>query len=189
MVSLKSIALATVALGASSVLAITPVDCYGAAHGEGFHPTGLFSAAGSALLHLCMSQDASQGYTNNVLAIPSCVAAYISQAGSEVAFSLGCQHPATNYNGTAIPHLDFNIYAQIVGDCAWNQPEACPITQQNIIDFIYRQIQQTETKPWPSSVDVVIGWYKYMTDWTKTGNTIPYHNFDDFLHYSYSTAN
>ncbi|KAH8827292.1 hypothetical protein DL96DRAFT_1242709 [Flagelloscypha sp. PMI_526] len=184
MFSLKSAVLATIALRASSVLAITGADCYAAAHGEGFHPTGGFTATGTDLLRLCKSQDASQGYTNNVLAIPACVAAYTSQSVNEVALSLGCQHPDTNYNGTALPHLDFNIYAQIVGDCAWDQPQACPITQQNFIDFIYNQIQQTQGKDWPSSADVVIGWYKYITDWTKTGDTIPYTNFDDFLHYA-----
>ncbi|KAH8813786.1 hypothetical protein DL96DRAFT_504244 [Flagelloscypha sp. PMI_526] len=187
MLSFKSLALTAAAFGFSSVYAITGADCYAAAHGEGYHPTGGFTATGTELLRRCKSQDASQGYTNNVLAIPSCVAAYTSQSGNEVGLSLGCQHPATDFNGTALPHLDFNIYAQIVGNCAWNQPEACPITQQNFIDFIYGQIQLTDSKPWPSSVDVVINWYKYITDWTKTGDTIPYHNFDDFLHYSYST--
>ncbi|KAH8813720.1 hypothetical protein DL96DRAFT_1625219 [Flagelloscypha sp. PMI_526] len=188
MLSFKTAVLATAAFGFSPVLAITSGACCAATYGEGYHPTVGFTASATELLHRCKSQDASKGYTNNVLAIPSCVAAYTSQSGNEVGLSLACQHPDTNFNGTTLPHLDFNIYAQIVGDCAWDQPAACPITQQNFIDFIYGQISLTDTKPWPSSPTVVINWFKYITDWTGTGTTVPYTNFDDFLHFSYFTT-
>ena len=34
-----------------------------------------------------------------------------------------------------------------------------------------------------SSVDVVIGGWENILEWTKTGDTVPYLNFNDYLHY------
>lgn len=76
-----------------------------------------------------------------------------------------------NQNLTCIwqePHLDYNvslvrcprmpfayerpqIYAGIVGDCAW-QPNGCPITQQNYIDFIYGTLSDIGSGDWPRFV-------------------------------------
>ena len=45
------------------------------------------------------------------------------------------------------PSLDYNVYADIVGECAW-APGGCPITQQNFIDLVYGAIsQETDTTP------------------------------------------
>ncbi|KAH8827310.1 hypothetical protein DL96DRAFT_1244534 [Flagelloscypha sp. PMI_526] len=159
-------------------------DCYGAVHQAGMHSEAGYSAAAVALLYKCQKEIEAKGWSNNVYSVPSCVAAYTMQYPYIVGTTLACAHPETDFNRTSAPHLNFNIYAQIVGDCAWNQPEACPITQQNYIDFIYGQIQQTENPSWPSSVDQVITMFKYILTWTATGSTTPYHNFDDFLHYA-----
>lgn len=88
-----------------------------------------------------------------------------------------------------------------MGDCAW-AAGGCPITKQNYIDLVYSAIGDAHKGNWPrwvshsfleglsnadayySSVDVLIsqGWDKLL-DWTKTGDTVPYTNFNDFLHY------
>ena len=39
------------------------------------------------------------------------------------------------------PSLDYNVYADIVGECAW-APGGCPITRQSFIDLIYGAIHQ-----------------------------------------------
>ena len=40
------------------------------------------------------------------------------------------------------------IYASIVGDCAW-APNGCPITQQNFIDFVYSTLTEIGSADWP----------------------------------------
>lgn len=37
--------------------------------------------------------------------------------------------------------------------------------------------------PFSSAEDVVNDWWTPILDWTATGTTIPYTNFDDWLHY------
>ncbi|KAK7037417.1 hypothetical protein VNI00_011167 [Paramarasmius palmivorus] len=84
-----------------------------------------------------------------------------------------------------LPHLSYEIYAGIVGDCAW-QEGGCPITQQNYIDFVYGTLSELQTSVWPD-VNRVIEWWGYIRAWTATGETVPYTNFDDWLHYSHSS--
>ena len=40
------------------------------------------------------------------------------------------------------------IYASIVGDCAW-APNGCLITQQNFIDFVYSTLTEIGSADWP----------------------------------------
>ena len=40
------------------------------------------------------------------------------------------------------------VYASIVGDCAW-EPNGCPITQQNFIDFVYSTLSDIGSADWP----------------------------------------
>ncbi|KAJ6601615.1 hypothetical protein B0H10DRAFT_2196179 [Mycena sp. CBHHK59/15] len=85
----------------------------------------------------------------------------------------------------SIPNLDYNIYAKIVGDCAWAKG-GCPITQQNFIDFVYGQMSAAGTTSWPNVADVVAQWWNPIVAWTATGDSIPYTNFNDWLHWSNS---
>ena len=55
------------------------------------------------------------------------------------------------------PSLDYNVYASIVGDCAW-ATGGCPITQQNFIDLIYGAISQ-ETRQTPVYPEFVLSFY------------------------------
>ena len=47
--------------------------------------------------------------------------------------------------------LASQLYATIVGDCAW-EPNGCPITQQNYIDFIYATLSEIGSGDWPRFV-------------------------------------
>ncbi|KAK7059959.1 chitin synthase [Favolaschia claudopus] len=75
------------------------------------------------------------------------------------------------------------IYAGIVGDCAWNAG-GCPITQQNYIDFYYGELSAINSANYPSSNSVVISFWNAITTWAATGNSVPYLNFNDWLHFS-----
>ncbi|EJF64942.1 hypothetical protein DICSQDRAFT_159903, partial [Dichomitus squalens LYAD-421 SS1] len=86
------------------------------------------------------------------------------------------------------PNLDYNVYADIVGECAWASG-GCPITQQNFIDLVYSAISQetADTPVYPDSADTLIKYYlKPIFDWTAFSPDagIPYTNFNDWLHYS-----
>ncbi|KIY48890.1 hypothetical protein FISHEDRAFT_6652, partial [Fistulina hepatica ATCC 64428] len=76
--------------------------------------------------------------------------------------------------------LDYNVYANIVGGCAW-QKGGCPMTQQNFIGLLYSSISAFEGKNWPSCASFLTNIFK---KWTATGDTIPYLNFNDWLHFS-----
>ncbi|KAL1712910.1 hypothetical protein EV715DRAFT_259034 [Schizophyllum commune] len=158
-------------------------NCYGGIHGwGGYVPVAPYQAN---LYTACRNDDVALGGTGNLWGSKPCVALATSslKIGPEnLQNVLSCD----NQNLTCIwqePHLDYNIYAGIVGDCAW-QPNGCPITQQNYIDFIYGTLSEIGSGDWPSSVDTLLseGWQPLL-DWAKTGETIPYTNFDDFLHY------
>ncbi|KAK0200406.1 hypothetical protein DFS33DRAFT_1277851 [Desarmillaria ectypa] len=87
-------------------------------------------------------------------------------------------------NASDISHLSYNIYANIVGDCAW-QEGGCPITFQNYVDWFYGTLSAVDATIWPDFASVEANW-DYILDWTLTGNTLPYTNFDNWLHYSNS---
>ncbi|KAJ7743510.1 hypothetical protein DFH07DRAFT_749919 [Mycena maculata] len=113
----------------------------------------------------------------------ACVAAATCQGTTGVITLNQCQNPNV-LEATDIPNLAFTIYTNIVGSCA---PDGCPITQQNYIDFIYGAMSAANVTEWPtSSEDVITGWWQPILDWTATGDTIPYTNFNDWLHYSNS---
>ncbi|VDB99707.1 unnamed protein product [Peniophora sp. CBMAI 1063] len=83
------------------------------------------------------------------------------------------------------PSLDYNVYASIVGDCAWAEG-GCPITEQNFIDLIYSAISSAGG-PYPDSTETLVNYYiKPVFDWTGCDLSagIPYTNFNDWLHYS-----
>ncbi|KAJ7930909.1 hypothetical protein B0H13DRAFT_1466943, partial [Mycena leptocephala] len=61
----------------------------------------------------------------------------------------------------------------------------CPITQQNYIDFVYGAMTAAGVTTWPSA-EVVSAWWDPIVQWTATGATVPYANFNDWLHFSNS---
>ncbi|KAJ6582490.1 hypothetical protein DFH09DRAFT_874845, partial [Mycena vulgaris] len=75
------------------------------------------------------------------------------------------------------------IYAHIVGSCAFS-PSGCPITQHKFIDFYYGTLNATNSINYPTSSAVVVAVWKAITVWAATGTTVPYLNFNDWLHFS-----
>ncbi|KAF8910235.1 hypothetical protein CPB85DRAFT_1562181 [Mucidula mucida] len=115
--------------------------------------------------------------------VPTCVAGVTCDGGNLLVLAQ-CQNPEVTVTGA--PHLNYDIYASIVGDCAW-QDGGCPITFQNYVDFLYSQLTAVGSTDWPSSVDAVKAkWWTPIAVWTATGETIPYTNFDDWLHYAFT---
>ncbi|KAJ7617122.1 hypothetical protein FB45DRAFT_1034423 [Roridomyces roridus] len=124
---------------------------------------------------------------NNLWGVKSCVAAATCYGVGDLITSVKCQTGLSTTN-TAQASLDYtNIYAPIVGDCAWAS-SGCPITQQNYIDFYYSELTAINTANYPSSNTVVIAWWNAITAWAATGSTVPYLNFDDWLHFSSAPA-
>ena len=93
------------------------------------------------------------------------------------------------------------IYANIVGECAW-EPNGCPITFQNYVDFYYGALSAVGSTNWPRYVfrfcvtlqrlicvysdveQVQTRYWEPMLEWAATGDVLPYTNFNDWLHYS-----
>ncbi|KIY65765.1 hypothetical protein CYLTODRAFT_424064 [Cylindrobasidium torrendii FP15055 ss-10] len=122
--------------------------------------------------------------THDPWSVKSCVAAATCWGPSELNVRLQCRDPT--FEPSQAPTLNYaNVYAPIVGDCAW-QEGGCPITFQNFVDFVYGAISATgATSGYPDSVDVLREQYwSYIANWTATGDTIPYTNFNDWLFYS-----
>lgn len=82
--------------------------------------------------------------------------------------------------------LDYNVYASIVGDCAWAE-SGCPITEQNFIDLVYSELTAIGSTVWPTSAQQLINdRILPIFTWTKfsVSQGVPYLNFNDYLHYS-----
>ncbi|KAI0640413.1 hypothetical protein C8Q79DRAFT_930566 [Trametes meyenii] len=118
----------------------------------------------------------------NPWALRNCVAAAVAATPGVLRDVLSCTNPDIS-SETAFPSLDYNVYATIVGDCAW-QEGGCPITRQNFLDLLYSSIG-TESDPiWPDNVDDVKKYYiGNLLKWTNTGDSAPYTNFNDYLHF------
>ncbi|KAJ7637321.1 hypothetical protein DFH06DRAFT_1099860 [Mycena polygramma] len=111
----------------------------------------------------------------------ACVAAATCQGTSGVITLNQCQNPNV-LPASGIPNWSAAIYGSIVGDCA---SSGCPITQKNYIDFVYGQMTAANvTNDYPAVEDVISQWWDPITAWTATGDSIPYSNFNDWLHYS-----
>ncbi|KAJ7651431.1 hypothetical protein FB45DRAFT_1051156 [Roridomyces roridus] len=122
-------------------------------------------------------------FINNLWGVQSCVAAATCYGVGDLITSVECQTGLSTTN-TAQASLDYdNIYAGIVGSCAF-APGGCPITQQNYIDFYYGELTAINSANFPVSNDVVIAWWNAITAWAATGPTVPYLNFNDWLHFS-----
>ncbi|KAK0218831.1 hypothetical protein IW262DRAFT_1297964 [Armillaria fumosa] len=143
----------------------------------------VYDASCGQLVFDCL---ASVNGTQDLWSMKNCVAAATCQ-GTLPMVKLAQCYGANISDASSLPHLNYNIYADIVGDCAW-QEGGCPITFQNYVDFYYGALSAIGSTVWPSDVDFVrTNWWDYILDWTLTGDTLPYTNFDDWLHYSNSS--
>ncbi|KAK7013733.1 chitin synthase [Favolaschia claudopus] len=118
------------------------------------------------------------GNFNNLWGIPSCVAAATCYGVGDLITSVECQTGFTVTNA-AQASLDGSIYAGMVSGCT-----SCALTQQNYVDFYYGQLSAIGTANWPSSNAIVQAFWSAITAWTATGLSVPYQNFNDWLHYS-----
>ncbi|KAL1664345.1 hypothetical protein GGF50DRAFT_127287 [Schizophyllum commune] len=156
-------------------------NCYAAAHGwANYEPYQ------GHLMDACTGDDGVVSGTGNLWGSKACVAVAVSnrKVWPQLVQGLAsCGHQQIACQAEQ-PSLDYNVYASIVGDCAW-EPNGCPITQQNFIDFVYSTLSDIGSADWPSDVNTLIseGWQPLL-DWTKTGDSVPYTNFNDFLHYA-----
>ncbi|KAJ6505583.1 hypothetical protein C8R45DRAFT_1091283 [Mycena sanguinolenta] len=184
---LLSIGVALAQLTAAAVLHAPPqarvsVDSQTCVHYEkyvGIYDNTLNYSPGCAGVTIaCLAQNGTSIWSHQ-----PCVAAATCQGTTGVITLNQCKNPNVLAAGE-IPNLAFTIYTNIVGSCA---PDGCPITQQNYIDFIYGAMSAANVTEWPSSVDdVITQWWQPILDWTATGDTIPYTNFNDWLHWSNS---
>ncbi|KAJ7152018.1 hypothetical protein C8R46DRAFT_1197764 [Mycena filopes] len=155
-----------------------PVDCIEYGKYIGIHDgTGTeYSVACSQLTFGCLKENGTSIWSH-----PLCVAAATCQGTRGVIILNQCQNHNVAH-ASAIPNLAAAIYGNIVGSCS---ATGCPITQQNYIDFVYGQMSAVNVTQWPDLNSVVLAqWWKPITAWTATGNSIPYSNFNDWLHYS-----
>ncbi|KAJ7734350.1 hypothetical protein DFH07DRAFT_928493 [Mycena maculata] len=121
---------------------------------------------------------------NDLWGISSCVAAATCYGVGNLITSVECQ-TGFSITDAGQASLDYdNIYAGIVGSSCAFAPGGCPITQQNYIDFYYGTLTAIDTANYPSSSAVVIVWWDAITAWAATGSTVPYLNFNDWLHFS-----
>ncbi|KAK0447447.1 uncharacterized protein EV420DRAFT_1339255 [Desarmillaria tabescens] len=137
----------------------------------------IYDASCGKLVNDCIS---NLNGTEDLWSKNSCVTAATCQGTYPVVKLAQC-YDSNIGNASDIPHLNYNIYANIVGDCAW-QEGGCPITFQNYIDWFYGALTAIDSTVWPSDVEFVrTNWWNYILDWTLTGDTLPYTNFDDWL--------
>ncbi|KAJ6620510.1 hypothetical protein B0H10DRAFT_1791709 [Mycena sp. CBHHK59/15] len=83
--------------------------------------------------------------------------------------------------GAATDSRCAQICTNIVGSCANSA-----ITQQNYIGFIYGAMSAAGVAQRPSVDDVIGEWSDSIKTWAATGDTVPYKNFNDGLHYANS---
>ncbi|KAJ7573433.1 hypothetical protein C8J56DRAFT_982688 [Mycena floridula] len=145
--------------------------------------TATFSSACAGLANACLTaaKTTSDLWGSNV-----CVAAAGCSGAGAIHFLANCTTTDTPFTLAAVPSLDYNIYASIVGECAWEEG-GCPMTSQNFVDFIYGSLTAINSEFWPNSAaDVISDWFNPILSWTAEAETIPYLNFNDWLHFSSS---
>ncbi|KAJ7676883.1 hypothetical protein DFH06DRAFT_976191, partial [Mycena polygramma] len=156
----------------------TQVDCTEFDKYIGIHDdTGTFNPACASVVRACLGLNGTSIWSH-----AECIAAATCQ-GSVITLNQ-CQNPNV-LPASGIPNWSVTIYGTIVGDCA---SSGCPISQQNYIGFVYGQMSSANVTDWPSPSDVTVvsQWWDPITAWTATGESIPYSNFNDWLHWSSS---
>ncbi|KAJ7176300.1 hypothetical protein C8R43DRAFT_1118818 [Mycena crocata] len=121
---------------------------------------------------------------DNLWGVKSCVAAATCYGVGDILTSIECQTGFAVTN-SAQASLDYNnVYAPIVGDCAY-QTGGCPITQQNYVDSTMALSPPLiPLTGQGNSADIVVAFWETVYTWTATGPDIPYLNFNDYLHFS-----
>ncbi|KIY68284.1 hypothetical protein CYLTODRAFT_374656 [Cylindrobasidium torrendii FP15055 ss-10] len=117
----------------------------------------------------------------------SCVAAATCDGTRNLYQLAQCQNSAISTTNAS--YLDYGIYANITGECAYAEG-GCSMTQQNFVDFFYATLSSIESPEWPSDANsVVTNYWDVIKEWVAVeGDDIPYMNFADFLLYSDSYA-
>ncbi|KAJ7752900.1 hypothetical protein B0H16DRAFT_1545299 [Mycena metata] len=177
--ALAHIATASVLPAVIGARAPDPEACIQAEKYIGIHDTTFsYSPACASVTFSCLKENGTSIWSHS-----ACVAAATCQGTESVILLNQCQNPNV-LAASSIPNLAAAIYGNIVGPCA---STGCPITQQNYIDFIYSSMSAANVTEWPSSVnDVISQWWNPITAWAATGDSIPYSNFNDWLHWSNS---
>ncbi|KAL1746348.1 hypothetical protein HDZ31DRAFT_72937 [Schizophyllum fasciatum] len=160
-------------------------NCYAAVHGWGGYIN--YEPYQGKLMEACRADEnavSGQDGWGNLWSSKACVA--VAASGSKIGPSTvqglaSCDNQKIGCLWEE-PSLDYNLYAGIVGDCAW-APDGCPITQQNFIDFVYSTLSELGSGDYPSSVDTLIadGWQPLL-GFTNSTDTISYVNFNLWLH-------
>ncbi|KAJ7628033.1 hypothetical protein DFH06DRAFT_1338859 [Mycena polygramma] len=155
----------------------TPGDCVANLKYIGFYgATDNYSRACEGITRNCLAENGTSIWSH-----PACVAAATCQGTESVIILNQCQNPNV-LPGPEIPNMAAGIYGNMVGSCATS---GCPITQQNYIDFVYGQMSAAGVTEWPTSSEYVItNWWQPILAWTATGESTPYANFNDWLHWS-----
>ncbi|KAJ7579006.1 hypothetical protein C8J56DRAFT_334602 [Mycena floridula] len=160
------------------------VECLEAEKHVGFYGFGGgFSLACEGLASNCLTEVQN---TSDIWGLRSCVAAATCSGAGMIHFLANCTSTEIAHNLADTPSLSYNLYAEIVGDCAW-APGGCPLSFQNFVNFVYGSLSAINSEFWPDSVDQVkTDWWTPITTWTAKPSTIPYLNFNDWLHFSSS---
>ncbi|SJL06686.1 uncharacterized protein ARMOST_10028 [Armillaria ostoyae] len=158
-------------------------ECVAALKSIGLYHEGYDASCGLLVFDCLAKVNGTEGETIYLWSKTSCATAATCQGTSRLVQLAQCYNSDVS-DASDISHLSYNIYANIVGDCAW-QEGGCPITFQNYVDWFYGALSAVNATIWPDFASVEANW-GYILDWTLTGDTLPYTNFDDWLHYSNS---
>ncbi|KAJ7021293.1 hypothetical protein C8F04DRAFT_1141348 [Mycena alexandri] len=155
-----------------------PIDCeeYGKYIGIRDGTGAEYSVGCADLTYACLKLNGTSIWSH-----AECVAAATCQGTRGVIILNQCQNHNVAH-AASIPNLSGAVYATIVGSAA--AAANAPITQQNYIDFVFGQMSAAGVTQWPTAAEVISNWWTPIKTWTATGNSIPYSNFNDWLHYS-----
>ncbi|THU85428.1 hypothetical protein K435DRAFT_783345 [Dendrothele bispora CBS 962.96] len=136
----------------------------------------------SFLIDDCVNQVASRNVP--LYSVNSCALSAACDGTFNLLQLATCAQPSFEGKvASQLPSLDYDIYAGIVGECAW-APGGCSMTRQNFIDWFYRSLDEMNTPVWPDVDTVINNWWMPIRSWTNTGDSVPYLNLNDWLHWS-----
>ncbi|KAI0357228.1 hypothetical protein OH77DRAFT_1399844 [Trametes cingulata] len=142
-----------------------------------------------SLVGLCVSKISIGQVGSTAFWTDSVCVAAATCAGMGAVLNAACC-AGTCRKPTDIASLDTNVYKSMIGSCS-TQPTGCSLTWQPFVDWFYNTIQTTGTNLWPFSGDDVLDRWAAIANWTGfcQGNNcvngaIPYHNFNDWFHFS-----
>lgn len=160
------------ALGASS--AASAVAATATAKGAAHVCYGSPDASCNLLFHECMS-------SSSLWSSPACLAA-ATCAGLEPFLEALCCSTGKCLDPAHEPDLDYHLYSDIVGSCAW-APGGCSMTLKDYVKFYYVTLLDAGSFNLPP-VKTVLGWWSSIMAWTGTGSQCAYANLNNWLHHS-----